>query len=133
MINDGEKAELSWKWVKEMGVATKDHTLAVQTLSGGNQQKVVLGKWLARGPRILILNGPTVGVDIGAKYDIHHLMQKLADAGMAIIVVSDDTAEVVATCDRALIMQGGRVTEELKGEDLDKDRLAKAIVGERGQ
>lgn len=132
MVNDEKKAALSQKWVDEMGVATKDHTLAVQTLSGGNQQKVVLGKWLARAPRILILNGPTVGVDIGAKYDIHSLMQNLADTGMAIIVVSDDTAEVVATCDRALIMQGGRVTEELRGEDLDKDSLSKAILDERG-
>ena len=66
-VKEAAQKELSAHWVKEIGVATKDHTLPVQTLSGGNQQKVVLARWLATHPKILILNGPTVGVDIGAK------------------------------------------------------------------
>lgn len=121
--------EESAKWVKEIGVATKDHEFPVQTLSGGNQQKVVLGRWLANHPKVLILNGPTVGVDIGAKYDIHRLLRDLAAEGMAIIVVSDDAAEVVATCDRALVMQAGRVTGRLSAQDLSADVLtAQATV-----
>ena len=118
----------SANWVKELGVATKNHEFPVQTLSGGNQQKVVLARWLANHPRILILNGPTVGVDIGAKYDIYKLLHKLADEGMAIIVVSDDTAEVIATCDSAIVMQGGKMTGRLDHENLTEANLAKAAV-----
>lgn len=116
----------SSQWVKDIGVVTSDHKNAVSTLSGGNQQKVVLARALATGPKVLILNGPTVGVDIGAKYDIHNLLKKLAMQGMAILVVSDDTAEVIDTCDRAIIMQGGRVTGSLTKEELNAQNLAKA-------
>ncbi len=118
----------SENWVKELGVATKNHAFPVQTLSGGNQQKVVLARWLAGHPKVLILNGPTVGVDIGAKYDIHKLLHQLAAEGMAIIVVSDDTAEVIATCDSAIIMQGGRMTGRLESADLTEANLAKAAI-----
>lgn len=106
----------------------KRDTLPVQTLSGGNQQKVVLARWLATHPKILILNGPTVGVDIGAKYDIHKLLRELAKGGMAVLVVSDDVAEITALCDRALIMKAGRMTGEFKGEELTDDNLYKSTI-----
>lgn len=127
-ISADSLVEESAKWVKELGVATKNHEFPVQTLSGGNQQKVVLAKWLANSPKILILNGPTVGVDIGAKYDIHKLLHKLAADGMAIIVVSDDTAEVIATCDSAIVMHDGRITGILENEDLTEAKLAEAAI-----
>ena len=125
-VDHSKVLEESASWVKEIGVVTKDHTFPVSTLSGGNQQKVVLARALATHPKVLILNGPTVGVDIGAKYDIHNLLKQLAADGMAIIVVSDDTAEVIATCDRALIMQNGRITGELAKEELTAQNLAAA-------
>ena len=127
-VKESAQKELSEHWVKEIGVATKDHTLPVQTLSGGNQQKVVLARWLATHPKILILNGPTVGVDIGAKYDIHKLLRELAKQGMAVLVVSDDVAEITALCDRALIMKAGSMTGEFKGEDLTDDNLYKSTI-----
>lgn len=127
-IRGDSLVEESANWVKELGVATKNHEFPVQTLSGGNQQKVVLAKWLANSPKILILNGPTVGVDIGAKYDIHKLLHKLAAEGMAIIVVSDDTAEVIATCDSAIVMHDGRITGILEKEDLTEAKLAEAAI-----
>ena len=79
ILSSKKVEEESAKWVKDIGVATKNHEFPVQTLSGGNQQKVVLGRWRANHPKVLILNGPTVGVDIGAKYDIHKLLRELAD------------------------------------------------------
>lgn len=118
--------EESRKWVSRLGIATKNHEFAVQTLSGGNQQKVVLARWLANHPRVLILNGPTVGVDIGAKHDIHKLLRNLASEGMAIIVVSDDVAEVINTCDRVIVMQGGVVAGRMEGADLNVKSLADA-------
>ena len=127
-IRGDSLVEESANWVKELGVATKNHEFPVQTLSGGNQQKVVLAKWLANSPKILILNGPTVGVDIGAKYDIHKLLHTLAAEGMAIIVVSDDTAEVIATCDSAIVMHDGRITGILEKEDLTEAKLAEAAI-----
>lgn len=126
IVSRNKVIEESAKWVKDIGVATKNHEFPVSTLSGGNQQKVVLAKALATNPKVLILNGPTVGVDIGAKYDIHHLLKELAAQGMAIIVVSDDTAEVIATCDRAIVMQAGKVTGKLTKEELNTQNLASA-------
>lgn len=126
-LNNNKVVDESAKWVKDIGIATSNHEFPVQTLSGGNQQKVVLARWLATNPKVLILNGPTVGVDIGAKFDIHNLLRKLAAKGMAIIVVSDDAAEVIATCDRVMVMQGGKVTGQLDGADLCNETLASAL------
>ena len=126
IVNKDKVLKESADWVKDLGVATKDHTFPVATLSGGNQQKVVLARALATSPKVLILNGPTVGVDIGAKYDIHSLLKKLAAQGMAVIVVSDDTAEVIATCDRVVIMQGGCITGRLEKSELTEQNLAAA-------
>ena len=83
-------------WVKEMALATPDANNASSTLSGGNQQRIVLAKWLACHPEVLILSGPTVGVDIGSKHDIHAILQQLArKTGMGIIIISDDLPEVL--------------------------------------
>lgn len=122
-VSSEKQDKESAKWVDSMGIITSDHKLPVQTLSGGNQQKVVLARWLATAPQILILNGPTVGVDIGAKYDIHNLLRRLAKDNMAIIVVSDDAGEILATCDRTIVMHGGVVTEVLEGEKMNKAAL----------
>lgn len=128
IVKESAQKDLSAHWVEEIGVATNDHTLPVETLSGGNQQKVVLARWLATNPKILILNGPTVGVDIGAKYDIHKLLRELAKQGMAVLVVSDDIAEITALCDRALIMKSGKMTQEFKGENLTDENLYQATI-----
>ena len=114
--------------IQKLNIKTPSGKTLIQSLSGGNQQKVVLARWLATHPKILILNGPTVGVDIGAKYDIHKLLRELAKQGMAVLVVSDDVAEITALCDRALIMKAGSMTGEFKGEDLTDDNLYKSTI-----
>lgn len=113
-ISDKDISKMANDWVKQIGVATSDPELPVSTLSGGNQQKVVLARWLATSPKILILNGPTVGVDIGAKFDIHHLLRDAVQKGMSIIVVSDDIREITSLCDRILIMNQGTIIEEIQ-------------------
>lgn len=128
VLNKGRLMNEASTWVEKLEIATQNPTNAAGTLSGGNQQKVVLAKWLSDNPKILILNGPTVGVDIGAKYDIHKLLKQLAMQGMSIIVVSDDTAEVVSLCDRAIVMQGGKMTGALEKEDLNTVNLNKTTV-----
>ena len=129
LMLDSESQEAnSSEWVKEIHVKTDDHLLPVQTLSGGNQQKVALAKWLSTSPKVLILNGPTVGVDIGAKYDIYQLLRDLASNGMAVVVASDDLAEVVRLCDRTIVMRGGTMSGEISSEDLSVENLTKAIM-----
>ena len=85
------------------------------SLSGGNQQKVVLAKWLATSPRVLLLDEPTKGVDVGAKFEIHEIIRRQAAAGLACLVVSSDLPEVLSLCDRILVMREGRMQGEVSG------------------
>lgn len=115
-------------WVKELSIATPNPDNACNTLSGGNQQRVVLAKWLARDLDILILNGPSVGVDIGSKYDIHQILKKLAKEGLAVIVISDDIPEVLSLCSDVLIMRGGEITGSLKPSDTSEQELTAQMM-----
>ena len=108
------------KWVKDLAIATPDPKNACSTLSGGNQQRIVLAKWLACKPDVLVLNGPTVGVDIGSKHDIHAILQRLADQGMAVIIISDDLPEVLENCSHILVMKGGRIVARLDPQEADE-------------
>ena len=121
--------DLANGWVRRLRVATPDAELPAQSLSGGNQQKVMLARWLARTPRILILNGPTVGVDVGSKADIHAIIAGLAAEGMGVVVISDDLPELIAACDRILVMQSGRMTEAIPRADADENMLAARLAG----
>ena len=116
------------KWVERLRIATPSADEAVETLSGGNQQRVVLARWLAMQPQVLILNGPTVGVDIGSKADIHEIITDLAEEGMGIIVISDDLPEVLHVCDRLLIMKSGRILESIGRLELSERELARKLA-----
>lgn len=122
--------EMVEQWVKMLSIATKDPMNAANTLSGGNQQRIVLAKWLARDPSVLILNGPTAGVDIGSKYDIHHILREFAKKGMGIIIISDDIPEVITNCSRILIMREGRITDEVDGAQADENWISERMIAE---
>lgn len=115
-------------WLGRLKVKAPDTAAPVQSLSGGNQQRVVLARWLARAPRVLVLNGPTVGVDVGSKADIHAIIGDLAAAGLGVIVISDDLPELLGTCHRILVMRGGRLVEEIVGASVSEDALAHALA-----
>jgi len=100
----------------------------VRSLSGGNAQRVVLAKWLDRKPSILVLNGPTVGVDIGSKEEIITILREQAAAGMGIIVISDDIPELVTSCHRILIVHDGRIVAELAGDEIDADEIQRRMA-----
>lgn len=102
--------------------------LPVSALSGGNQQRVVLAKWLLNRPPILILNGPTVGVDVGAKAEIHALLRNLAMEGMSLLIISDDIPELVALCHRVLVMRKGEIVAELCGEEISEARILQEML-----
>ena len=109
--------------VQQFAIATPDPRNASQTLSGGNQQRVVLAKWLACGLDVLILNGPTVGVDIGSKHDIHQILQGLAREGMGILIISDDLPEVIENCSRIIVLKGGRIVQEMDAAAADEQGI----------
>jgi rhamnose transport system ATP-binding protein len=104
----------------------------VASLSGGNQQKVVLAKWLATEPRVLILDEPTRGVDIGAKVEVHRLIGELAASGLAIVLISSDLPEVLAMSDRILVMREGRIVEEIGRDDASEEAVMFAATGQPG-
>ncbi len=105
--------QVSQKYADELRIATPSVDREVRYLSGGNQQKVLLAKWLAREPRILIVDEPTRGVDVGSKADIYRILRDLAAGGMALLVVSSDLPEVLALAHRIVVMSEGRVVGEL--------------------
>jgi ribose transport system ATP-binding protein len=115
--------------IGRLGVRTPTDRQAVQFLSGGNQQKVVLGKWLAIRPRVLLLDEPTRGIDVGAKQEIYRLMDELAAAGVAILFVSSEMEEVLGMSDRTLVMHEGRLTGELERRELSEEAVMHLATG----
>jgi len=114
-------------WVRKFSIATDDVTKAASTLSGGNQQKIVLSKWLSNALDVLILNGPTVSVDVGAKQSIHDLLHELANEGLAIIIISDDLPEVIANCNRVIILKDGNIAGRLEDEEINNKAILDVI------
>jgi simple sugar transport system ATP-binding protein len=100
----------------------------IRSLSGGNQQRVVLAKWLARGPRLLILNSPTVGVDVGSKEEILDILRREARDGKGIIVISDDVPELVSVCHRVIVVRRGRVHDVLTGDRLTERSIVEGLA-----
>jgi simple sugar transport system ATP-binding protein len=121
------RAALAADWVHRLNIKTPAIGAAVQTLSGGNQQRVVLAKWLATAPKVLILDGPTIGVDIRNKQAIYEIIQDLARDGIAILLISDEIEEVYYNCDRVLHMRGGRIVGEYVPGVAAEQELSKAL------
>lgn len=114
----------------QLDVRASGYDQIVMNLSGGNQQKVLLGRYLAAETEILILDEPTRGVDVGARGEIYELMQQLAEQGVGILMISSEVEEIVAMSDRVLVMREGRLTADLTSEEIDEDRIARAALME---
>jgi len=115
--------------VKELQIATPDVDLPVQSLSGGNQQRVLIGRWLTITPKLLLLHGPTVGVDVGSKDTIYKVIQALAEKGMALVMISDDLPELLQNCDRIIVMRNGQLAAEFTAETTREEDLYEAMLG----
>ncbi len=128
IVNRKKENEIAEKYVEELKVRTPSIETVVGTLSGGNQQKVVISKWIATSPKVFIMDTPTVGIDIGSKAEIYEQIHKFADEGMAIILISDEIQEVMANCNRALVMAHGKCVVELSEEDLMQEGADKHLA-----
>ena len=127
LIDGRRKADLVDDWVKRLGVKIGRPADAVSTLSGGNQQRIVLAKWLATEPKVLILDAPTVGVDVGAREGIFRIVRGLAEAGMAILLISDEIPEVYFNADRVLHMRGGRIAGTFVPAETEMAAIEEAV------
>jgi ribose transport system ATP-binding protein/rhamnose transport system ATP-binding protein len=131
LIDYGKRENLAARIVRDLAVKTQSIETPVGLLSGGNQQKVVIGRWLLRAPKILILDEPTRGVDIGARADIHRLIRQLASGGMAVIVISSEPDELPDLCDRVLVMAESRIVSELTGTNITRNAIVEASYAAR--
>lgn len=123
VLND-KKMNEDTKWtIESMRVKTPSQKTLIKTLSGGNQQKVIIGRWLLTKPEVLLLDEPTRGIDVGAKYEIYQLIIDLANKGKGVIVVSSEMPELLGICDRILVMSNGRLAGEGKPEDLTQEKI----------
>ena len=118
-VQEAKEQSLVGNYIKQLRVKTASPQKPVRTLSGGNQQKVVLAKWLATDPLLLILDEPTAGVDIGSKTEIVEIIREFADRGRGVLVISSEPAELLALSDRILIMAGGRIVREVSSEEIE--------------
>ncbi len=128
-LNDAQEGRDSAAMIQKLRIKTPNERQIVQYLSGGNQQKVVLGKWLSMEPRVLLLDEPTRGIDIGAKQEIYSLMEELAEQGVAILFVSSEMEEILGMSDRTLVMHEGRITGELQRDELSEEAVMQLATG----
>ena len=116
--------ELTNQSIGDLSIKVSDKRLQLATnLSGGNQQKVVVGKWLMKTPKMLIMDEPTRGVDVGAKYEIYSLILDLAKNGSGVLCISSEMEELIGICDRILVMANGRITGEVEMKDFNQKRI----------
>lgn len=116
------KKDTDWS-IKKMRIKTPSQKTKIRTLSGGNQQKVILGRWLLTEPEVLLLDEPTRGIDVGAKYEIYQLIINLAEQGKSVIMVSSEMPELLGVCDRIIVMSGGKLAGELSREEADQEKI----------
>ena len=128
MINLKKQADTTSYWIDTLSIRTDDMEKRANTLSGGNQQKLVLAKWLSTNTKILILDSPTVGVDIAAKHAIYNIIKDLSKKDIGIILISDEIPEILNNCHRILIMKKGRIIQECKTNETSEKDLNKKIV-----
>jgi ribose transport system ATP-binding protein len=128
-VRQTQERRLSDDFINQLGIRTPSREQRVNNLSGGNQQKVVLAKWLANSPRVLILDEPTRGIDVGAKAEVHAIATRLADEGVGMIMISSELPEVLGMSDRILVIHEGRVTGEFARTEATKERIMMAATG----
>ena len=122
-LSKKEMEDAADKYIKLLQIKTASRETPIKSLSGGNQQKVILGRWLLTDPEVLLLDEPTRGIDVGAKYEIYQLIIDLANRGKVVIVVSSEMPELLGICDRIMVMSGGRLAGEIDAEEATQELI----------
>jgi monosaccharide-transporting ATPase len=130
IISNKEQREVAAEYVKRLGIKTPDLNQKIRNLSGGNQQKVLLARWLCTRPILMILDEPTRGIDVGAKSEIESVVAELARLGIGVLMISSELEELTRGCDRVVILREGRNIVEVEGSQISEQRIAEAIAHE---
>jgi len=128
VIDDGREFKVAIDYRQKLRIRCSSVFQQVVNLSGGNQQKVVLAKWLFANPEVLILDEPTRGIDVGAKFEIYTLMAELAAAGKCVVMISSEMPELLGMCDRIYVMNEGRFVGEFAGAEASQEKIMRSIV-----
>ena len=128
VLDKRRETRVAEEYRKQLAIRTPSVQQKVVNLSGGNQQKVVLSKWLFSGPEVLILDEPTRGIDVGAKYEIYGIINKLAEEGKAVIVISSEMPELLGISDRIYVMNDGRLVAEMPASHATQEKIMRAIM-----
>lgn len=129
LISNKQEKETASKFANDLNIVFSDLNQEVASLSGGNQQKVMLAKWLAVNPKVIFLDEPTRGIDVGAKSEIHNKLRELSNQGLGVIVISSELPEIIGLCDRVLIMYEGEITGELVEDEITEDKIIEYSSG----
>ncbi len=129
IINTRQEREIAQKWIDRMSIKTNSPDTVVETLSGGNQQKVILSKWLEIHPKVIIMNEPTRGIDVGAKVEIYRILHEMCRDGVSIIMITSEMPELIGMADRALVMHEGVLQRQLLKEELTEEKIMAAAIG----
>ena len=129
VIRHRKEKEITQNYFQKLNIKAPSHTTLIQNLSGGNQQKVVLAKWLLAGPDVLILDEPTRGIDVGAKYEIYCLIKEMLAQGTTILMVSSELPELIGMCDRVYVMAEGRITGEVAKQEMTQEAIMRLATG----
>src|SRR5471030_2507504 len=127
-LNKRTEREEVKQYIKKLSIKTPTQEQLIRNLSGGNQQKVILAKWLMLSPKVLIIDEPTKGIDVGAKKEIYEVLNELKSAGKAVIMISSDMAEIIGVSDRVMVMHEGKFTGELGRNELTQENIMKYAV-----
>ncbi len=130
-VDRAKERQIGEAYIRDLSIKTPGLDSKIYSLSGGNQQKVVVAKWLGVNPRIFILDEPTRGIDVGAKSEIHHMIARLAEQGIAVLIISSELPEILKLCDRVIVMHEGAITGVFEGEEITSENLLGAAIGER--
>ena len=128
VVAETRQREVVERFIKQLAIKCSGPNQKIRELSGGNQQKVLLARWLAMNPKLLILDEPTRGIDVGAKGEIQRLIRKLADQGLAVLMISSELEEVVEGADRVFVLREGRTVAELEGDEITEDRVLESMA-----
>ena len=131
IINKAKERNLAWDYIAKLNIKTPGLDVAIDTLSGGNQQKVIVAKWLNISPKVLILDEPTRGIDIGAKVEIYNLLNKLVEEGVTVIMISSELPEIMGMCHRILVMCEGEIAADLGEDEATKELIMEYSTGSK--
>ena len=134
LISDAKKKNVEDRWIADLKIKTPSALMPASSLSGGNQQRVVLAKWLATNLKLFILDGPTIGIDIASKHNIHEIIREFARKGVGIIMISDEIPEVLQHCNRVLVMRGGEIVAEIEEiQNVSEDHIFDLATAQASQ